>query len=400
MLVTHIIGDCPSCKTPNAFGNVFIHGQILTRGCGYCTYKKEYYLSDLKKDVLYLDQCFYSHSFRAELTEFVECSKLITELANNQLLVSPFSSVHETETHQWRNSQKDKLWSFIKHISRGHRFSPDYEVKKTQIYRGFKRYQQKNASPFLVDRSDAIPDNLDQWEDYFWVDVEKPQSNVEPIRKLKEESVKGLVDIFPKWRESKRSFTEHQKLESDSAAQEYLRMYLEMKQRLANGDFNAAIDSPINASIVETLVMDFKQEIPLHERIQSIISYFQSNYFFEVPYQFISTGLMCVLRDRVKMGQYTNATKAIQELKGIFFDHDFISAYTPYCNAMFVDSAMFEFVRDKQLDLEQKFGIKYFSKTNWAEFMQYLESLKARKTKELEHCIELAYPSSHYGAKA
>jgi hypothetical protein len=400
MLVTHILGDCPGCKAQKAFGNVFIHGQTLTRGCGYCNYTKEYYLPDLSKEVLYLDQCFYSHSFRAELSEFVDCTTLITDLANDQLLVSPFSSVHETETHQWRNSQQQKLWTFIKRISRGHSFAPNYEVKQRQIYRGFKRFQQKVTTPFTVESRDAIPDNLNEWEDYFWIDVDKPHLNIELTRKLKEESVKGLVDLFPKWRQNNKSFFEHQKVESDTDGQGYLRVYFEMTQRLANGDLNASFDSPIDASIVQMLVTDFEKQVGLQDRIQNIVSYFQSDYFLEVPYEFISTGLMCVLRDRVKMGQYMNATKAIDELKGIFFDHDFISTYTPYCNAMFVDSAMFEFVRAKQLNLEQKYGIKYFSKTNWAEFIQYLQSLKARKTKELGYAIELAYPFSHYGAKA
>lgn len=56
---------------------------------------------------------------------------------------------------------------------------------------------------------------MNEWDDYFWFDVDFPEFNIELTRQLKEESVTGLVDLFPRWRENERSFDEHWKLESE-----------------------------------------------------------------------------------------------------------------------------------------------------------------------------------------
>ncbi len=376
-----------------SFGNVFVSGNILLRGCLHCKYSVDIPLPSLSKAVIYLDQSFLSHAFRAELPEFVSAAKSIANLAHTQLLVCPHSSIHETETHQWRHPQQQRLWEFIKQTSRGHEFLREYKVKQTQISRGFKYFLAADQTKVTVESRDALPSEINNWEDYFWIDVPRTPNNIELTRKLKVEAVEKLVNIFPDWRKDTTTFEEDQRLESSVAAKNYLQMYLKMTERIAKGDFMAILDSPIDSQIVENLMYWDRDSIDCNDRFSRVVTYFNSPYFYEVPCEWISSGLFAVLKDRVKQGQYQNPDKAKDRLSGFFYDVQFISAYTPYCHAMFVDSTMLDFVEDKRLGLADKFRTKFFARANWDDFIQYLESLEAKKNKELEWGLNLIHPS-------
>jgi hypothetical protein len=348
----------------------------------------------LEKEILYLDQFFLSHAFRAELPEFVDAARLIGELAHAQLLVCPFSRTHETETHQWRHPQQQRLWEFIKQTSRGQKFEPEYELRHKQIFRGFERFLSSDKSAFLVDIGDALHSELNTWDEYFWIDVPRTPDNVEQKRKLKKQSVDNLVNLFGDWRKSTTTFEEDRRIEYLAAAKSYLQCYMEMVNRLARGDFMATIDSPIETLVVEGLMLVDSDTLDKPHRLKRIIDYFESPYFEEVPSEWISSGLFAVLKDRVKRGQYQNSHKAKDRLSGFFYDVEFISAYAPYCQVMFVDNAMLDFVNDKLLDLSSRLGTKFFARSNWSEFLTYLESLGAKMTPELQNALDLVYPRS------
>jgi len=136
-LVSYIIGACPSCGTPESYGNVMVGGNTLSRGCLHCKHWDRIPLPELRKKVIYLDQFFFSHAFRGKHRMFVEAQKRITNLALAQQIVAPYSNLHEDESQLWTEAQRAPLLNFIKQTSLGHKFSYEYEVKDRQIhYRG------------------------------------------------------------------------------------------------------------------------------------------------------------------------------------------------------------------------------------------------------------------------
>jgi hypothetical protein len=392
MLVTRIIGKCPGCGAEASFGNVHVSNNALLRGCLRCKYSQDIPLPPLSKTVLYLDQSFLSHAFRAELPEFVDAAKHIADLAHCQLLVCPYSSIHEAETHQWRSPEQQKLWEFIKQTSRGHEFSPEYKVKQVQISRGFERFLAGEKTEFAIKARDALPRDVNNWEDYFWIDIKIRPENIELRRRLKEEAVTKLISIFPDWRKDATTFDEDRRLESSDAAKNYLQQYGKMAERVAKGDFMAMLDSPVDSGIVERLMFHDQDGMNYADRLNRVIAYFNAPYFQEVPYEWISSGLFAVLKDRVKQGHYQNLDKAKERLSGLFYDVQFISTYAPYCKAMFVDNAMLDFVNDKRLGIANRFGTKFFARANWENFIQYLESIKEKKTEEFEWALTLVHP--------
>ena len=97
MLIARIVGDCPKCQGFKTFGNCGVFGRELLRGCEECDYQERYILPKLEKDILYLDQFFFSHAFHGDDSKFTEAIERLRGAAHDQLLAAPFSSLHEEE---------------------------------------------------------------------------------------------------------------------------------------------------------------------------------------------------------------------------------------------------------------------------------------------------------------
>jgi hypothetical protein len=194
-LVSFITGDCPGCGAKNSFGTIGVSGTQLSRGCERCRYLDDVGLPTIKKKVIYLDQFFFSHAFRGNDPRFKEAAAKISRAAALQLLVAPYSSVHEDETHQWKN-RHEELFEFIKATSRGHEFEPSYEVERVQVINGFNAWRKGKPLEYVLERDEAVPGDMDGWDNYYWIDVGGYTGDIELKRKLKGETVEGWSICF------------------------------------------------------------------------------------------------------------------------------------------------------------------------------------------------------------
>ena len=144
-LVSYVLGDCPSCGAENSFGNVAVRKNSVVQGCLLCQRQSELWLPEIQKKVIYLDQFFFSSALRGEDSRFIAAAERIEKLCHFQLLVAPYSSVQEDETHQWRGHAgltKEQLMDFIKAASRGAEFKKDYEthcLRNPNAWNGWRR---------------------------------------------------------------------------------------------------------------------------------------------------------------------------------------------------------------------------------------------------------------------
>lgn len=163
----------------------------------------------VRKKVIYLDQYFFSHAFRGSDARFLAVAERIKQLTQSQLLVSPYSSVHEDETHQWRG-YKDKtheqLMEFIKATSRGVQFDPEYRIERSQILTAFQAYQVQGPLEYRLQAREAIRGELDRWDGYFRIDVGGYRKDIELKRRHKGEAVQGLVALLDHWQQSTDTF--------------------------------------------------------------------------------------------------------------------------------------------------------------------------------------------------
>ncbi|RWP38532.1 MAG: hypothetical protein EOR04_25980 [Mesorhizobium sp.] len=393
-LVSYVLGDCPGCGAENKFGNVDIYGNHVYLGCGRCRYNERRYLPPVKKKVLYLDQFFFSHAVRGNEAQFVEAAKRITELTAWQLLVVPYSSVHEEETHQW--AEHDGLLKFIKNTARGYEFAPAYEVEQTQLNRAFDAWLTDGPGAYAPERRDAFHDDLDVWDGYFRIDVGEYRGDIDLIRRLKAEAIDGLVDLFPGWRESTATFEQNVRLEHDAAAKGYLQAFGTYMTRMAKGDYDALLDSPIMATVVRSLTHRFPRE-EREGRIKRVIEFLASDHFANTPYHDIQARMYGTLKAMVKAGAYTNRDRSIQRLSGFYYDVKHISTYAPYCDGFLMDNPMAEIVNRSTVDLAGRYGAKVFCRNNWDEFLDWLDELRSGLTAEHRAGLAVAYPRMQVG---
>lgn len=386
MLVTKILGDCPKCGGKNSFGNVSVRGDHVLRGCKSCKYNTTVWLPKVRKKIIYLDQFFFSSAFRERDLRFIEAAQRIRQLCAHQLLVSPFSSIHEDETHQWsgfNGKNKDDLMEFIKATSRGHEFEPAYVVERTQIIRAFQVFLANHSPEFAVKERDIVRSDIHEWEDYFRIDVGRYIGDINLIRKLKHQSVEQLLDIFDGWRQSTNTFNQDLAIEMREGGKAYLDSYFQYLSRLNDdNDYDVFLERPIISMVVEHMLFCFSKETQLEECLRQISNFFLSKHFAEIPYQWVSTRMFAMLKDMVKRGTYTNREKARKRLSGVFYDIEHIATYAPYCDAFIMDKAMADLVSHPNVGLEKRYGVKVFSLNTWNELLAWFDTIEAEMTDE------------------
>jgi len=395
MLVTHILGDCPSCKDKDCFGNVSVQNDHVLRGCLRCKHKTTFWLPEIRKKVLYLDQFFFSGAFRGGDTRFVEAADRVKQAAHLQLLVAPYSSIHEDETHQWRG-YKDfnnvDLLAFIKEVSRGSEFHPDYAVETTQVTKAWSAFLKGEPAEYVLESDDAIEGALDAWDDYYRIDVGGYYKDVELTRSLKGQAVDGLINLFDQWRVSTQTFEQDVALEMLDGAKNYLDTYITMVNRIAQGDVNALLDSPIVTQVIEQMLHWLPKDQPLDQQLKRCAEFFRSEHFQQVPNLWISARMYATLKAMVKRGAYANPEEARKRLSGVFEDIKHISLYAPYCNAFFMDQPMADLVRQPGIDLQGRYGVRVFSLNNLAQFFEWIDELERGMSDDHKSGIEAAYP--------
>lgn len=393
MLVTRVLGDCPGCGAKDSFGNVSVHEHVL-RGCERCQYQSMVWLPEIRKKVIYLDQFFFSGALRGKDPRFKVAAERVKRMSRLQLLVAPYSSVHEDETHQWRGHggmTKDQLMEFIKATSHGAEFEKDYNVERTQVLKAWEAFLKGQPPEYIFEDRDAIQGALDEWDDYFRIDVGGYMRNIELKRQLKEEAVDELVKILDQWQASTQTFDEAVALEIHDGARQYLNTYLTVLKRYANRDFTAAINSPIVSKVVEHMMHWLSKDQSLPERVQRCTEFFRSPHFAEVPYHWLSSHMFATMREMVKRGTFSNRDEARRRLSGVFEDIKHISLYAPYCDAIVIDKFMADLVGKPTINLQERYGVEVFSLSSWDALLNWLDGLEAAMSEEHKAGVAAAY---------
>ena len=159
------------------------------------------------------------------------------------------------------------------------------------------------------------------------------------------------------------------------------------------GDFSALIDSPVSASVVES--MRFVVEAQKAD-LTMIGTFFRSKHFTEIPSVQLSARLFSTFKKRVREGMFPNpqSPKTRKKLSGFLADVRHTSTYAPYCDAFFTDEFMVGLMKDKLVAVPETYGCKVFSAKRMQEFFDWLDEIKSRMTPE--HAEELAWKYERY----
>ncbi len=390
-LVSRVTGDCPGCGLKDGFGKVEVFsGSYVFLGCKKCRYSERIQLPPVRKKILYLDQYFFSHTFRGKQPEYLKAAELIEKASSMQLLVAPYSSVHEDETHLWE--KRDELFKFIKATARGHTFKFEFDVERTQVWKAFRAWLNKQPANYLVEEADALRDDVHQWDGYIRIEVGRYMGNIELIRELKGRSVEGLIDLFDGWRKSTTTFEEDLAQEYAAVPKGYFDSYFDYVGRIVSGDAEAFLTSPVMSMMVESLLRMVPKEVSEEGRLRVCAEFLmQSEHFRNTPSHYLAARVYATVKDMVKRGAYTNREKALKIFNGFFYDVKHLSTYAPYCDAFLLDKRMADIVSKPTVGLEQRYGTKVFSENNWEELIAWLESLPGTMSEEHKAGLIAAY---------
>ncbi|WP_196489844.1 hypothetical protein [Burkholderia cepacia] len=362
------------------------------QGCKQCRYSHGLMLPAIRKKVIYLDQFFFSGAFRGGDARFVQAAERIKQLAEKQLLVAPYSSIHEDETHLWRD-HADRLYPFIKDASRGAEFERASEVEKTQLTRAFRAWLAGAPAEHVLSLEDALEEeHVTEWDGYVRIEVGGYLGDADLLAQLKRQSVEQLVDTFPAWRTSQRSFEDDVAAEYADIGRILTGSYLEFVFRLFRGDIDVFLDSPAMAMIVQNFMFLLPEAMPAEDKLRRCGEFFRSDHFKNVPTQWLTTHMFATLKAMVKAGSYQNRERALNRLSGVFFDIKHISTYAPYVDAFIMDQPMAELVSHPGVQLAERYGTRVFSLNNWNELFAWFDELEATMTDEHRDALLDAYP--------
>ena len=393
-IVTYVLGDCPGCGRKDSFGNVEVFGgKVVYQGCRGCNYNVRLPLPKLRKKILYLDQFFFSHAFRGQEQRFLDAAGRVERASSLQLLVAPYSSIHEDETHLWAG--RDELFRFMKTVCRGRKFQYAQEVHRFQLLRAFNAWRAGEPPAVPLEERDALRADVHGWDSYLRVEVGRYFGDIELIRSLKKQSAEGLLSMFDGWRQLNTTFEQDLQAEYEVAAKGYIDAYIQHMVSFASGDTSSMMNTPVITMVVESMVHQLLRDNVRAEACLRVCAQFlmQSEHFKLTPHQLLSAHMHATMKAMIKGGKFTNKAIAVKKFKGYFYDVGHVSTYAPYCDAFVLDQSMADLVRQPTVDLEGRYGTKVFGLKNWPEFLDWLDGLAQGITPEHQAGLAVAYPA-------
>lgn len=358
--------QCTSCYS-NAISRI-VSENHLHYWCHDCKQKLPWPLVKVQKTIIYLDQNFYSHSFRKKKAEFSNLYSRLEELAKKQLIVCPYSETHVKETLSLPESERENFWLHVMRISCNKKFEFFDSIKEQQIIHAYIEFMV--GTPSTVNLRDATKDNFHDWC------FPLPSRNIR-------DSFKSIVEYY----NSNHSIN----TEKDSFLQIfYQALTIWGPGKNFNDDFNLEIEDHIryllsNDGFVRFLIDLMRNYFPAKAE-EDIIAFFKPHIFSKIPHVNIAAHLWALIKQDIRANP--PKVRIIEKYRGISFDIDFLSTLFPYCDAIFTENRMAEYLR-KFKRQNPNYQCTLFSARNINDFHLYLDEIETNMQQDLADDLKL-----------
>lgn len=395
MAASPLVNRCPYCNVGGKYRVYVLFGKVMVKHCRSCGRKERHSLPRVHKRIIYLDQCFYSSLYRKDDARITQVAKELHWLVDYQQVATPWSSIHEKETLQSPKERK-RLLEVIKGWSFGKRLHLPHHVLGRQLHRSLQAFVQRSSYNTSIERSDAVPDDVDDWPGDMWVNIPMVYEDPDDVAALKAQYIEILVARFDAWRQMKLNYEELVAEECGELVKGLFGMFHAYQQAWSSKNPTAHLPAPAWGELVADLLRIDAGSTSGEDSIQRVQDFFLSDYFSHTPYVHICTGLYALLRRKIQEGQYTNVEKVKRAFSGLSQDIDSIATYAPYCDAMFVDATMYQWVRFNKLDVPKHYGVCFYSHENLSDMNLYLQGLRGSLPPEVTTAVREAYPRINY----
>ncbi len=387
--------DCPFCNSEAVFGMWSVNGSTHTRRCKKCCQTRNFPLPPLRPKVLYLDQLFLSSVVKTldpatepkrriktdPLGFYRSAFEKIHRLYKLQLLVCPYSPIHYDESVV-SDDYFRKLKRLYEMLAHGAGFQAPNWIRNAQIISFARKWAgvpSQDATIFA--RESVINGKLGGWQNWFRVALNtnvRPEVKIE-LREMRERKLQGFLVVHERWKsEVQRNFAywlREERLGLSRALKERLANWLRREIQVRTGQSQRTIEDirslgDENFQLLMGLHTVLRESgVVESELIGKTWDCLESEAFGDVPFVKISSHLFAAFARR--------APGRVQPPdKHPFNDADMLSAYLPYCDAMFIDIEMHGLLGEKPLKTALDYGTKVFSHRSKEAFLNYLDEIE------------------------
>lgn len=354
-------------------------------------------LPPIKKKVIYLDQFVISEmmkilnpntkAFQKGTVDkyWLNLFKKLDTLCKLQLIVCPDSFFHRHES--LLSPFYDPLKRMYELLSGGITFFDYNDIRRIQLFEHASNWISGRVNNCMCFDVQSIANGkINVWEDKFIISLntEYPPDWIDDIRRDRKTISREMGNVFKRWQSEKdKSFNEWFKEEVFSFGKIILSKYLSYHQRLQEHPEERPIFAfqmamrPEEVKIIECIITAFKKaNVPDYDIPQKTIEYLTFDNIKKVPYIKISSMLYAAIARKAASGS------ADPPNEGMDYDIKMLSAFLPYCDAIFIDKICHAYLCEVPLRDEINYGTHFFSLNNKEEFISYLDEIEKNTPSE------------------
>lgn len=378
---------CPKCGKAE-FGTLDVGDHHISRRCRECWHTQGERLPPLSKKVVYLDQMILSNIAKTLDPEWgkqrpqqdnywATAFDALDRAVKLQLIVCPYSRTHERESVVLPHFPV--LRRLYEHLAEGIMFEWPTRIHTLQLAHAFRQTLVREQVDYrTIPRGRAVIDgDLTAWAERIRISVNLSMLGPDPdeVRRTRTRSGEAFDAIFARWAREKKSFAEVYEFER--------RGYVEVIVQLLR-DHVVTIQNAATTGVITDAVWNYRLELdivtalqrvaeraglPALDAAKAVAEFLWSKDAFDAPLNDINALLMAALARRAAAGQKPPTP-------GMWNDITTISAYLPYCDAMYLDDQCVELLREGPLNERITYPTRLFSNKTRDDFLEYLTALE------------------------
>lgn len=395
---------CPACGAEK-LGTLSISDYGIERRCRGCLHSPpSERLPPVPKKVVYLDQFVFSEIAKAldpvwreerpgGRGRWLRLFDGLDRALKLQLIVCPESPVHEKESIVHRHYVV--LRRLYRHFAAGTSFEFPTRVHAIQLGHALRSKLEERPVDFdSIDRSEVVHGPLDAWIPRIQIHVDFPlYPDSDLLKRVRENSGRAFQESFERWRQERRPFDDVYHEERLGHAQITLILFqkyataLQEVQRGINTDMETIWNPRMEvATLLGLSSLAEMYGIEPAQAVQFVGDFLESEDALTAPHNEISSLLMAGLCRQAASGQLKPPSQ------GMWNDMEIISAYLPFCDAMFLDRQCASLLADEPIkSYVDPFGTRIFSVRTGEEFLAYLTELEVAAGSEHTELVIRTY---------
>lgn len=407
--------NCRDCGAKSSFFVVGVNDDHYLKKCRICGKGDAYQLPALKKRIIYLDQLALSGMMKslepvplgsrrnATNAFYTELFTTLDRLEKLMLVVCPFSPIHQRESKgiavlaSQEEDQADSvgdgvlfresfemLRKLYVHLACGTKFLSYESIFTSQVMAALKAWLQGSGSfVSACDPAEAIKGKIHAWLPHLYpsIDSSLEREEVAHLASVKENLECAFESVETRWRgEMNKCFKDWFQQEVVGHGVALLDAYrrhepniTSIRSRLGIAQFHYPADFAANLMLRIFEVFD-GLGLAGDERTLKAEEFFSSDVFRQIPVVRIGSGLWAALAHEFARG-------GREEPIGSFGnDVKLVSAYLPYCDAIFIDNACARILKSSPVQCLIAETTRVFSYGTKDDFLTFLHGIEATAT--------------------